>query len=62
MKKRFLYLMLAVVAFSMQSCLHDDNDVFDKSAAERIDEAVANAKSVLESSPNGWHLEYYLGA
>jgi len=62
MKKRFLYLMFAVVAFSMQSCLHDDNDVFDKSAAERIDEAVANAKSVLESAHNGWHLEYYLGS
>jgi len=62
MKKIFLYLILAVTTFSMQSCLHDDDEVFDDSAAGRIDNAVANAKRVLESAPNGWHFEYYLGA
>lgn len=62
MKKTFLYLMLAVVAFTMQSCLHDDNELFEDSAAERIDKAVANAKHILEAAPNGWHFEYYLGA
>lgn len=62
MKKIFLYLMLAAVAFTMQSCLHDDNELFEDSAAERIDKAVANAKHILEAAPNGWHFEYYLGA
>lgn len=62
MKKIFLYLMLAAVTFGMQSCLHDDNELFEDSAAERIDNAVANAKNILESAPNGWHFEYYLGS
>lgn len=62
MKKIFLYLMFAAVTFGLQSCLHDDEELFEDSAAERIDKAVANAKSVLKSAPNGWHLEYYLGS
>ena len=62
MKKLFLYMMLAAVSFSMQSCLHDNDEIFEKSAAERIDEAVANAKSLLLSADNGWKFEYYLGS
>lgn len=62
MKKIFLYLMLAAATFSIQSCLHDDEELFEESAAERIDKAVANARNILQSAPNGWHLEYYLGS
>ncbi len=62
MKKLFLYMMLAAVSFSMQSCLHDNDEIFEKSAAERIDEAVANVKSLLLSADNGWKFEYYLGS
>lgn len=62
MKKVFLYIMLAVTTLGMQSCLHDENELFDESAAERIDNVVTNAKQILESAPNGWHFEYYLGA
>lgn len=62
MKKVFLYMALAFATLGVQSCLHDNDDVFDQSAAERIDAAVANAKSVLTSAQNGWKFEYYLGS
>ena len=61
MKKILLYTFMAVVAFTMQSCLHDNDDTFDQSAAERIDAAIAKAEQVLLSSENGWVLHYYVG-
>ncbi len=61
MKKIFFYIMIAVTGLSLQSCLHDDNEVFEKSAAERINEAVANTKRVLTSAENGWVMHYYAG-
>ena len=61
MKKVFLYMLLAAGAFSVQSCLHDNEDVFDTPAAQRIEEVVAADKALLESATNGWKFEYYLG-
>lgn len=61
MKKIFFYIMFAVAGLSLQSCLHDDDEIFDKPAAERINVAVANAKEVLTSSQEGWVMHYYVG-
>ena len=62
MKKIRIIYAIAFVGFFLQSCsLHDDKDVFDKSAAERIDEAIAYDKQILESASNGWKLVYYTG-
>lgn len=61
MKKIFFYIMFAVAGLSLQSCLHDDDEIFDKPAAERINEAVANIKEVLTSSQEGWVMHYYVG-
>lgn len=61
MKKIFFYIMFAVAGLSLQSCLHDDDEIFDKPAAERINEAVANIKKVLTSSQEGWVMHYYVG-
>ena len=62
MKKVLIYMMLAVTTLTVQSCLHDNEDTFERSAAERIDDAVANTKNVLQSAENGWKFEYYLGS
>lgn len=62
MKKVFLYIATAFAALSVQSCLHDNEDVFDVPAAERIELTVAADKALLESADNGWKFEYYLGA
>ena len=62
MKKILLsILLIGAAAFSLQSCSDDDNDIFDNSAAVRIDEAVAKTKALLKSSPNGWMMHYYTG-
>lgn len=44
----------------MQSCLHDDKDLFDESAANRLEHATEETKQILESSESGWALQYYL--
>lgn len=57
MKKIGLLSLLAVL--SLSSCLKDDNDYFDQSATERINEAIENASKVLQGAPNGWRMELY---
>lgn len=61
MKKILFSLWLVGAALTLQSCLHDDDEVFDTPAAQRIEETVQADKALLESAPNGWLFEYYLG-
>lgn len=61
MKKIFLAILCVVGSMSLQSCLHDDKEFFDDSAANRIENTVENTQKVLESSENGWELHYYTG-
>jgi hypothetical protein len=49
-----LFLLLALV---LSSC-NDDNNLFDKSADERVADAIANLKSDLIAPTNGWLLKY----
>ena len=52
-----LTLMLSALLF--QSCLKDQEDVFDESSAARMENYLNEAQRVLMSSENGWVLEYY---
>ena len=61
MKKILLGSAFAFAALSLQSCFHDDKELFDDSAAVRIEKAVEADKQLLESAPNGWQLRYYTG-
>ncbi len=61
MKKILLYIMVVVGMASLQSCLHDDKDLFSESAADRLEHAAEETKQILESSESGWALQYYLG-
>lgn len=61
MRKFLLYIMGVISMLSFQSCLHDDKDVFDESAAERLEHATEETKQILESSTSGWAFQYYLG-
>ena len=61
MKKIFLVILGIVGGMSLQSCLHDDKEFFDDSAANRIESTVENTKKILESASNGWELQYYTG-
>ncbi len=61
MKKIYLATLLAVAGLCLQSCLHDDKEYFDTSAANRIESTVENTQKILESAGNGWQLQYYTG-
>lgn len=61
MKKIYLAFLCAIGGLTLQSCLHDDKEFFDDSAANRIESTVENTKSLLESAENGWELHYFTG-
>lgn len=59
MKKIYnlLYVLLGLTVYT--SCAPEVDDVFDKSSAERMEEALLNDKQLLTDAPNGWLIEYY---
>lgn len=62
MKKILFTLAVVLGTFALQGCsLHEDNDLFGKPAAERLEAAVTADKELLESANNGWILRYYTG-
>ena len=61
MKKIFLATAIAFAALSLQSCLHDDEELFPDSAANRLEAAVKADRELLESAENGWEMHYYTG-
>lgn len=61
MKKFKLYSFLACVCLIMQSCLFSEEDIFDQSSAQRAMESGEECDKLLQSSPNGWLMEYYPG-
>lgn len=50
----FLFALLTFV-----SCSPEEDDLFNKSAAERIDAAIKEDLAVLRGAKNGWVMEYY---
>ena len=59
MKKIFIFLLMALPALMLQSCLKDQEDVFDESASARMSNYLKNAGQVLTGAANGWALDYY---
>ncbi|MDO4163269.1 MAG: DUF4302 domain-containing protein [Bacteroides sp.] len=62
MKINKIYVMLLGLMLCvplLQSCLKDDDEVFDTNASARLQEAMANAKEMLVSSEEGWVFEMY---
>lgn len=59
MKKIYniLFVLLATLAYT--SCTNEVDDVFDKSSADRIAEALTTDKKMLVDAPNGWLMEYF---
>lgn len=62
MRKKIYSMLVLGALFLTASCsLHDDNEVFDTPAAQRIEESIAADKALLESSANGWELHLWMG-
>lgn len=59
LNKFFITVILAVSTLSLQSCLKDQEDIFDDSSSIRMQEVLDNAKAVLTSSENGWAFDYF---
>jgi len=62
MNKIYLIIAGALLGMSLQSCILEDKPLFDKSPAERMEEYLSEFSTLLESSEDGWLLEYYAEA
>lgn len=61
MKNKIIFSFLLMLPLMFTSCLKDQEDIFDKSTTQRMDEYLANAKEVLTSQEKGWVMDYYVG-
>ena len=52
-------ILLAGITFSVTSCNNEEDDIFDSSAAHRLDQAALESGKALYDSPTGWAMEYY---
>lgn len=62
MKTNRLYVALwgmLLCALTFQSCLKDDDEVFDKNPSERLQQYISEVKRVLMEAEEGWLLEMY---
>lgn len=58
-KKIFIYLLLLLPAFLCQSCLKDQEDLFDKDAGLRVQDVMNAADKALSNSEYGWLFNYF---
>jgi hypothetical protein len=47
-----------MAGLTFQSCLFQEEDIFDKSSSERLTEALENFHTTIQESPYGWKLAY----
>ena len=61
MKNLKYYILFFTGILLMTSCLHEEEDIFGKSAAQRLNEAQLLYQKILTDAPNGWVIEYVAG-
>lgn len=61
MKRYRNYILILLGVLFLASCLKEEHDVFEKSVAERLNEAQKQYDRLLKAAPNGWLLEYVAG-
>lgn len=62
MNKSIKYAALAMLTFTVaatSSCSREEDDIWDQSAAERMDAAKVQDLDILRSAPNGWEMLYF---
>lgn len=58
--KNILYIgLICASALSFTACVNEEDNIFDKSAAERLNEASELYSNRLTASPNGWAVQLY---
>ena len=59
MKKLMNIMMVCAVMAVFTSCKNEVDDVFDKTATERINAALTSYNDILKSASNGWIMYFY---
>jgi hypothetical protein len=59
MNKIFSISLFLGAALTLASCVNEEDNLFDQSAAERLNAASALYSSRLEAQPNGWAMQLY---
>jgi len=60
MKKNILYIcILFSAAVGLTSCAGEEDDIFDKSAAERLNDSRGIYTKLLTDAADGWAIQYY---
>ena len=59
MKKILSLTLILAAACAVTSCVNEEDLIFDKTAAERLNEASSLYSSRLMASPNGWAMQLY---
>ncbi len=57
--KRIIYLLLALLPLWLQSCVKEEEDLFDQPAAQRISATLKEYHKILQDATNGWKMEYF---
>lgn len=58
--KRILFALVAVAGLAV-GCVNEVEDLFDKSASERLNAQMVECRDLLTSASNGWMISYYPG-
>ena len=59
MKKIFYFSLMFAAAYGFTSCKNEEDDIFEATAAERLNAASALYSARLTAQPNGWAMQYY---
>lgn len=59
MKKIFAITIMALAVFAAQSCLFEQEDLFEESSSVRVTKLMDKARKALVSSEQGWLMEMY---
>lgn len=57
--KHLYKISLLLAVFTFAACSSEVDDLFNKTASERISEAIKEDLNILQSVKNGWVIEYY---
>lgn len=57
--KKLIYLLFLIPFVTFQSCLQEEEDIFDDSSSTRLNALIEEYRGILTDVPNGWVIEYY---
>ncbi len=59
--KKIIYSCLILATTLFVGCTPEQDEIFDESAAQRIESNIKGIVETLESSPNGWQMDLFTG-